>query len=74
LNRIDTLARVATALDPHLVVSFPEQLAAKLKMRFRSRDRRGDLSIAVNDLSTQRAPRAPIAIYVRHAEDAENRR
>jgi ribosome-binding protein aMBF1 (putative translation factor) len=30
-NRIDTLARVATALDRHLVVSFPEQVPAKLK-------------------------------------------
>jgi transcriptional regulator with XRE-family HTH domain len=30
-NRIDTLARVATALDRHLVVSFPEKLPAKLK-------------------------------------------
>jgi ribosome-binding protein aMBF1 (putative translation factor) len=30
-NRIDTLARVATALGRHLVVSFPEKLLAKLK-------------------------------------------
>jgi hypothetical protein len=30
-NRIDTLARVATALDPHLVGSFPAKLPAKLK-------------------------------------------
>jgi transcriptional regulator with XRE-family HTH domain len=30
-NRIDTLARVATALDRHLVVSFPETVPAKLK-------------------------------------------
>lgn len=30
-NRIDTLARVATALDRHLVLSFPEKLPAKLK-------------------------------------------
>lgn len=30
-NRIDTLARVATALDRHLVVSFPENVPAKLK-------------------------------------------
>jgi transcriptional regulator with XRE-family HTH domain len=30
-NRIDTLARVAIALDRHLVVSFPEQVPAKLK-------------------------------------------
>jgi len=29
-NRIDTLARVATALGRHLVVSFPEQVPAKL--------------------------------------------
>jgi transcriptional regulator with XRE-family HTH domain len=29
-NRIDTLARVATALDRHLVVSFPETVPAKL--------------------------------------------
>lgn len=30
-NRIDTLARVATALDRHLVVSFPEEVPTKLK-------------------------------------------
>jgi transcriptional regulator with XRE-family HTH domain len=30
-NRLDTLARVATALDRHLVVSFPEKVPAKLK-------------------------------------------
>lgn len=30
-NRIDTLARVAIALDRHLVVSFPEKVPAKLK-------------------------------------------
>ena len=30
-NRIDTLARVATALDRHLVISFPEKVPAKLK-------------------------------------------
>jgi ribosome-binding protein aMBF1 (putative translation factor) len=30
-NRIDTLARVATALDRHLVVSFPEKVPARLK-------------------------------------------
>jgi transcriptional regulator with XRE-family HTH domain len=30
-NRIDTLARVATALDRHLVLSFPEKVPAKLK-------------------------------------------
>lgn len=30
-NRIDTLARVATALNRHLVVSFPEKLPTKLK-------------------------------------------
>jgi len=30
-NRIDTLARVATALDRHLVVSFPETVPARLK-------------------------------------------
>ncbi len=30
-NRIDTLARVATALDRHLVVSFPATVPAKLK-------------------------------------------
>lgn len=29
-NRIDTLARVATALDRHLVVSFPETVPTKL--------------------------------------------
>lgn len=30
-NRIDTLARVATALNRHLVVSFPEELPVELK-------------------------------------------
>lgn len=30
-NRLDTLARVATALDRHLIVSFPEKAPAKLK-------------------------------------------
>ncbi len=30
-NRIDTLARVATALDRHLILSFPERVPAKLK-------------------------------------------
>lgn len=30
-NRIDTLARVATALDRHLVVSFPEKVPTRLK-------------------------------------------
>ena len=30
-NRIDTLARVATALNRHLVVSFPETFPAKMK-------------------------------------------
>lgn len=30
-NRVDTLARVATALDRHLVVSFREKVPAKLK-------------------------------------------
>ena len=30
-NRIDTLARVATALDRHLIVSFPEKVPANLK-------------------------------------------
>ena len=30
-NRIDTLARVAIALNRHLVVSFPESLPAQLK-------------------------------------------
>ncbi len=29
-NRIDTLARVATALDRHLVLSFPETVPTKL--------------------------------------------
>lgn len=29
--RIDTLARVGTALDRHFVVSFPEKVPAKLK-------------------------------------------
>jgi ribosome-binding protein aMBF1 (putative translation factor) len=30
-NRIDTLARVATALGRHLIVSFPEEVPARLK-------------------------------------------
>jgi ribosome-binding protein aMBF1 (putative translation factor) len=30
-NRLDTLARVAKALDRHLVVSFPEKVPARLK-------------------------------------------
>jgi ribosome-binding protein aMBF1 (putative translation factor) len=30
-NRLDTLARVAVALDRHLVVSFPEKVPAHLK-------------------------------------------
>jgi transcriptional regulator with XRE-family HTH domain len=30
-NRLDTLARVAVALDRHLVLSFPEQLPSDLK-------------------------------------------
>jgi len=30
-NRIDTLARVAVALDRHLVLSFPEKVPARLK-------------------------------------------
>lgn len=30
-NRIDTLARVAVALDRHLVVSFPEEVPKELK-------------------------------------------
>jgi transcriptional regulator with XRE-family HTH domain len=30
-NRLDTLARVATALDRHLVVSFPEKVPTDLK-------------------------------------------
>ena len=30
-NRIDTLARVATALNRHLVVSFPEKVPAEMK-------------------------------------------
>jgi len=30
-NRIDTLARVATALNRHLILSFPEKVPAKLK-------------------------------------------
>jgi transcriptional regulator with XRE-family HTH domain len=30
-NRIDTLARVATALNRHLVVSFREKFLAKMK-------------------------------------------
>lgn len=30
-NRLDTLARVATSLDRHLIVSFPEKVPARLK-------------------------------------------
>lgn len=30
-NRLDTLARVATALGRHLVVSFPEKVPARIK-------------------------------------------
>ncbi len=30
-NRLDTLARVAIALDRHLVVSFPDKVPATLK-------------------------------------------
>lgn len=30
-NRLDTLARVATALERHLVVSFPEKVPSHLK-------------------------------------------
>lgn len=30
-NRLDTLARVAVALDRHLVVSFPEKVPAHIK-------------------------------------------
>ena len=30
-NRLDTLARVATALDRHLIVSFPEVVPKRLK-------------------------------------------
>ncbi len=30
-NRLDTLARVATALDRHLIVSFPEKVPTDLK-------------------------------------------
>ncbi len=30
-NRLDTLARVATALDRHLIVSFPDKVPATLK-------------------------------------------
>lgn len=30
-NRVDTLARVATALGRHLVISFPEVVPAKIK-------------------------------------------
>ena len=30
-NRLDTLARVATALNRHLVVSFPDRVPANLK-------------------------------------------
>jgi ribosome-binding protein aMBF1 (putative translation factor) len=30
-SRLDTLARVATALDRHLIVSFPERVPTRLK-------------------------------------------
>jgi transcriptional regulator with XRE-family HTH domain len=30
-NRLDTLARVAAALDRHLVISFPEEVSARIK-------------------------------------------
>ena len=30
-NRLDTLARVATALNRHLIVSFPDKVPAELK-------------------------------------------
>lgn len=30
-NRLDTLARVATALNRHLIVSFPQKVPARLK-------------------------------------------
>jgi ribosome-binding protein aMBF1 (putative translation factor) len=30
-NRLDTLARVAVALDRHLVISFPDKVPARLK-------------------------------------------
>jgi len=30
-NRLDTLARVATALDRHLIVAFPDKVPARLK-------------------------------------------
>jgi hypothetical protein len=30
-NRLDTLARVATALDRHLIVSFPAEVPARLE-------------------------------------------
>ena len=30
-NRLDTLARVAEALNRHLIVSFPEKVPARLK-------------------------------------------
>ena len=30
-NRLDTLARVAIALDRHLIVSFPQKVPARLK-------------------------------------------
>jgi transcriptional regulator with XRE-family HTH domain len=30
-NRLDTLARVAEALDRHLIVSFPQKVPARLK-------------------------------------------
>jgi ribosome-binding protein aMBF1 (putative translation factor) len=30
-NRLDTLARVATALDRHLVLSFPESVPSRMK-------------------------------------------
>lgn len=38
-NRIDTLARVATALDRHLVLSFPAEVPDTLTDRFRWREK-----------------------------------
>ena len=52
-KRIDTLARIATALDRHLIVSFPEKLPAKLNDAVqRQRDRRCKTLRVVTDLST----------------------
>ena len=39
-NRLDTLARVATALDRHLIVSFPHKVPNRLEEACHSPERR----------------------------------